>query len=35
MNWGQTVRNAAVAIGLTFLVAVGVYLALRLLSSLL
>jgi hypothetical protein len=35
MNWGHVVRNAAVAIGITFVVAVGVYLALRLLSSLL
>jgi hypothetical protein len=34
MNWGHFVRNAAVAIGITFVVAVGVYLALRLLSSL-
>jgi hypothetical protein len=35
MNWGHVVRNAAVAIGITFVAAVSVYLALRLFSSLL
>jgi hypothetical protein len=35
MNWGHIVRKTAVAIGMTFVVAVSVYLTLRLFSSLL
>jgi hypothetical protein len=29
MNWGQYVRNTAIAIGVAFLVAAGIYLAIR------
>jgi hypothetical protein len=29
MNWGEQVRRTAIAIGVTFLVAVGIYLAIR------
>ena len=29
MNWGHVVRNTAIAIGITFVTAVGVYLAIR------
>jgi hypothetical protein len=35
MNWGHVVRNTAIAIGITFVAAVGVYLAIRLLQSVL
>jgi hypothetical protein len=35
MNWGHAVRNFAVAIGITFVTAVGVYLAIRFLQSVL
>jgi hypothetical protein len=31
MNWGQIARHTATAVGITFLVAAGVYLAVRLL----
>jgi hypothetical protein len=31
MNWGQIARHTATAIGITFLVAAGVYFAVRLL----
>jgi hypothetical protein len=33
MNWGYIVRNTAIAVGITFVTAVGVYLAIRLLVS--
>ena len=33
MNWGHVVRNTAIAIGITFVRAVGVYLAIRLVVS--
>ena len=33
MNWGHVVRNFAVAIGITFVTAVGVYLAIRFFQS--
>ena len=33
MNWGHVVRNLAVAIGITFVTAVGVYLAIRFFQS--
>ena len=33
MNWGHVVRNTAIAIGITFVTAVGVYLAIRLVVS--
>jgi hypothetical protein len=35
MNWGHVVRNTAIAIGITFVTAVGVYLAIRFLQSVL
>jgi hypothetical protein len=35
MNWGHVIRNTAVAIGITFVTAVGVYLAIRFLQSVL
>jgi hypothetical protein len=33
MNWGHVVRNTAIAIGITFVAAVGVYLAIRFFMS--
>ena len=33
MNWGHVVRNTAIAIGITFVTVVGVYLAIRLIVS--
>ena len=33
MNWGHVVRNTAIAIGITFITAVGVYLAIRFFMS--
>jgi hypothetical protein len=35
MNWGHIVRNFAIAIGITFVTAVGVFLAIRFLQSVL
>jgi hypothetical protein len=35
MDWGHVVRNTAVAIGITFVVAIGTYLAIRLFVSVL
>jgi len=35
MNWGHVVRNTVIAIGITFVTAVGVYLATRFLQSVL
>jgi uncharacterized membrane protein SpoIIM required for sporulation len=34
MNWGHVVRNAAIAIAITFAGAIGVYLAIRFLRRL-
>ena len=35
LNWGHVVRNTAIAVGITFVTAVGVYLAIRLFVSVL
>ena len=35
MNWGHVIRNTAIAIDITFVTAVGVYLAIRFLQSML
>ena len=35
MHWADVVRNTAIAIGITFVTAVGVYLAIRLFVSVL
>jgi ATP-dependent DNA ligase len=35
MNWGHIVRNTAIAIGITFITTVGVFLAIRFLQSVL
>jgi hypothetical protein len=35
MNWGHVVRNFAIAIGITFVTAVGVYIAIRFFQSVL
>ena len=35
MNWGDVVRTTVIAIGITFVTAVGVYLAIRFLQSVL
>ena len=35
MNWGHIVRNTAIAIAITFVGAIGVYLAIRFLQSVL
>jgi hypothetical protein len=35
MNWSHVVRNTAIAIGITFVTAAGVYLAMRFLQSVL
>ena len=35
MNWGHVVRNFAIAIGITFVAAVGVFIAIRFLQSVL